>query len=81
MFDDDEAATLEDVDRFVYENFKLFYVKDDDDDDDDNDADARTKNGGYDREDDDDERTEEFSLKSPRLMDSTRWWCGFVKGV
>ncbi|KAL6955440.1 hypothetical protein U1Q18_051519, partial [Sarracenia purpurea var. burkii] len=56
MFDDDEAATLEDVDHFLYENFKSFYVKDGDDDDD-NDVDAGKKNGGCDREYNDDKRT------------------------
>ncbi|KAL6961534.1 hypothetical protein U1Q18_039304 [Sarracenia purpurea var. burkii] len=53
---DAEAATLEYVDRFQYENFKSFYVKDGDDDDND-DVNTWKKNGGRDREDNDDERT------------------------
>ncbi|KAL6996493.1 hypothetical protein U1Q18_006625 [Sarracenia purpurea var. burkii] len=76
--DDDEAATLEDVDRFLYENFKSFYLKDGNNDDNDDDVDVGNKNGSCDRkdDDDDDERTEGLLLESPRLMDPLSDLCG-----
>ncbi|MBA0791982.1 hypothetical protein Gohar_016519 [Gossypium harknessii] len=64
---DGEAATLSDVDRFLFENFKSLYINDDDDDDDeikDDDGDGEVKSPGG------------ICFESPRFIDPPPYLSG-----
>ncbi|KAL7162431.1 hypothetical protein ACSBR2_042841 [Camellia fascicularis] len=64
---DDDAATLEDIDRFMFENFKSLYLNDDDDnDEEDNNNNNNNKKTGL--KDDHEEKTNGFSLELPRVL-------------
>ncbi|KAK5843062.1 transcription repressor OFP14-like [Gossypium arboreum] len=63
---DGEAATLSDVDRFLFENFKSLYINDDDDDDEikDDDGDGEVKSPGG------------ICFESPRFIDPPPYLSG-----
>ncbi|PSS07445.1 Transcription repressor like [Actinidia chinensis var. chinensis] len=62
---DNDAATLEDIDRFLFENFKSFFMNDDDED---------TKKIGNNCKDH--EESGGSSLESPRFVDPPQDLCG-----
>ncbi|CAL1377960.1 unnamed protein product [Linum trigynum] len=66
------AATLDDVDQFLFDNFRSLYIKDDDDDDE-QEKDSRPTNNveadGHHLQRRDDGGKKSFSDESPRLVD------------
>ncbi|KAL6972801.1 hypothetical protein U1Q18_026974 [Sarracenia purpurea var. burkii] len=70
----DSAATLADIDRFLFENFRSLYLKDDDDDDDDHNADDQDKKKKGDK--DGEEKSDGILFGSPRFIDPPPDLCG-----
>ncbi|CBI36154.3 transcription repressor OFP14 [Vitis vinifera] len=69
--DHGHAATLSDIDRFLFENFRSLYQKNDDDDDDDDD----TKKREEEEEEEEEEKPGGVLFESPRIMDPTSNIC------
>ncbi|KAE8659513.1 Transcription repressor OFP11 [Hibiscus syriacus] len=69
----DDAATVADVDRFLFENFRSLYIEEDDEV---NEKRCKVRSG--DHEDDDHlvRSSREFLLDSPRFMDRPSYLCG-----
>ncbi|KAA8540424.1 hypothetical protein F0562_024657 [Nyssa sinensis] len=65
--DDDNAATLSDIDRFLFENFKSLYEKDNHED--------KKKKEGY-GDDDHEEKLGGYLFDSPKFMDPPPDLCG-----
>ncbi|KAE9600485.1 putative transcription factor OFP family [Lupinus albus] len=84
---DDTAATLADVDRFLLENFKSLYLKDDDDDDDDKEKEENenkyknTKRVLLEKQNHDEEvpKLGPILYDSPKLVEIPRHLCGSTR--